>query len=46
MEKPQPGFDSIGFRLRQFRRGKHKAGNKAIGRLFGFKTTIAANKQR
>ena len=45
LEESQPGFDFLGFNVRQFRVGKHNSGKKARGGLLGFKTIITPSKE-
>ncbi|MGB3760966.1 MAG: group II intron reverse transcriptase/maturase [Rivularia sp. (in: cyanobacteria)] len=45
LEESQPGFDFLGFNVRQFRVGKHNSGKKARGGLLGFKTIITPSKR-
>jgi len=40
LEGDQPGFDFLGFHLRQYRVGKHHSGRHASGHRLGFKTLI------
>jgi group II intron reverse transcriptase/maturase len=40
LEDDQPGFDFLGFHIRQYRVGKHRSGRHASGHRLGFKTLI------
>ena len=40
LEGDQPGFDFLGFHIRQYRVSKHHSGYHASGRRLGFKTLI------
>jgi RNA-directed DNA polymerase len=40
LEGDQPGFDWLGFNIRQYRVGKHQSGKHANGQRLGFKTLI------
>jgi RNA-directed DNA polymerase len=40
LEGDQPGFDFLGFHIRQYRVGKHHSGRHASGHRLGFKTLI------
>jgi RNA-directed DNA polymerase len=49
LEGDQPGFDFLGFHIRQYRVSKHHSGRNASGHRLGFKTLIKpakANIQR
>ena len=39
LDDKKPGFDFLGFNIRQYKVGKHKSG-KCVGKLLGFKTVI------
>lgn len=43
-EKEEPGFDFLGFNVRQYPVGKHASGKKPNGKLIGFKTLIKPSK--
>jgi RNA-directed DNA polymerase len=40
LEGDQPGFDFLGFHIRQYRVGKHHSGRHASGHRLGYKTLI------
>jgi RNA-directed DNA polymerase len=40
LEGDQPGFDWLGFNIRQYRVGKHQSGKRSNGQRLGFKTLI------
>ena len=40
LEGDQPGFDFLGFHIRQYRVGKHQSGKRPNGQRLGFKTLI------
>lgn len=40
----QPGFDFLGFNIRQFKVGKYTSGKNSKGKLLGFKTIITPSK--
>ena len=40
LEGDQPGFDFLGFNIRQYRVGKHQSGKRSNGQRPGFKTRI------
>jgi RNA-directed DNA polymerase len=40
LEGDQPGFDCLGFNIRQYRVGKHQSGKRPNGQPLGFKTLI------
>src|SRR4030095_7998440 len=40
LDGDQPGFDFLGFHIRQYRVGKHHSGRHASGHRLGFKTLI------
>jgi RNA-directed DNA polymerase len=40
LEGDQPGFDWLGFNIRQYRVGKHQSGKLSNGKRLGFKTLI------
>ena len=40
LEGPQPGFEFLGFHIRQYRVGKHHSGKRPSGQRLGFKTLI------
>lgn len=44
VEEGKPGFDFLGFHLRQFRVGKTKTGTNGHGKPLGFKTIIKPSK--
>ncbi len=39
-EEEKPGFDFLGFNIRQYKSGKHKSSKSTKGELLGFKTII------
>ena len=39
-DKNKPGFDFLGFNIRQYKVGKHQSGKKSNGKILGFKTII------
>ena len=43
-EQEKPGFDFLGFNIRQFKVGKHSSG-KVKGKILGFKTIITPSKE-
>ena len=40
LDKHQPGFDFLGFNIRQYKVGKYQSGKNGQGKLLGFKTII------
>jgi RNA-directed DNA polymerase len=40
LEGAQPGFEFLGFNIRQYRVGKHQSGKRSNGQRLGFKTLI------
>ncbi|MGB7444581.1 MAG: group II intron reverse transcriptase/maturase [Coleofasciculaceae cyanobacterium] len=46
MEGEKPGFDFLGFNIRQFPKGKHQSGKNTQGEKLGFKTIITPSKQK
>jgi RNA-directed DNA polymerase len=38
LDKHQPGFDFLGFNIRQYKVGKYQSGKNGQGKLLGFKT--------
>ena len=40
LDKHQPGFDFLGFNIRQYKVGKYQSGKNGQGKLLGFKTVI------
>jgi RNA-directed DNA polymerase len=44
VEDEEPGFNFLGFNIRQFPVGKYNSGSKTKGGLLGFKTIITPNK--
>jgi RNA-directed DNA polymerase len=40
LEGDQPGFEFLGFHIRQYRVGKHQSGKRSNGERLGFKTLI------
>ncbi|MEQ8975993.1 MAG: group II intron reverse transcriptase/maturase [Coleofasciculus sp. C1-SOL-03] len=44
-EQQSPGFDFLGFQIRQFPVGKHHSGTDAYGNKLGFKTIITPSKE-
>ncbi|MEG4091631.1 group II intron reverse transcriptase/maturase [Microcoleus sp. Pol12B4] len=45
LENEQPGFNFLGFNIRQFPVGKHNSGKRSRGGLLGFKTIITPSKE-
>lgn len=45
-ESKKPGFDFLGFTIRQFPVGKHHSGKKTNGELLGFKTIIKPSEEK
>jgi len=45
-EGQKPGFDFLGFTIRQFKVGKHHSGKTSRQKLLGFKTIIAPSNQK
>ena len=45
VEKEKPGFDFLGFTIRQFPTGKHHSGKNTQGRNLGFKTIITPSQK-
>lgn len=45
-EQEKPGFNFLGFNIRQFPQGKHQSGKNARGTILGFKTIITPSKER
>lgn len=45
LESEEPGFNFLGFNVRQFPVGKYHSGSKTRGGLLGFKTIITPNKE-
>nr|WP_233221174.1 group II intron maturase-specific domain-containing protein [Chlorogloea sp. CCALA 695] len=45
LESEEPGFNFLGFNVRQFPLGKYHSGSKTRGGLLGFKTIITPNKE-
>ena len=41
----KPGFDFLGFNIRQYQVGKHHSGKNNLGNLLGFKTIIKPSKE-
>ena len=46
LEVEKPGFDFLGFNIRQFPVGKHQAGKNPKGYSLGFKTIITPSKEK
>lgn len=42
----KPGFDFLGFNIRQFPKGKHHTGKNTKGELLGFKTIITPSQEK
>ncbi len=45
-EGEKPGFNFLGFNIRQFKRGKHHTGKSTRGKLLGFKTFISPSQEK
>ena len=45
-EQEKPGFNFLGFNIRQFPQGKHQSGKNAFGTILGFKTIITPSKEK
>ncbi|MBE9105897.1 group II intron reverse transcriptase/maturase [Nostoc cf. edaphicum LEGE 07299] len=45
-EKEKPGFDFLGFNVRQFLVDKHHTGKNTVGKPLGFKTIITPSKSK
>lgn len=45
-ENCQPGFNFLGFNIRQFRTGKYNSAKKSRGGILGFKTIITPSKDK
>ena len=45
LEDEEPGFNFLGFNIRQFPVGKYNSGSKSRGGLLGFKTIITPSKE-
>jgi RNA-directed DNA polymerase len=46
VENEKPGFDFLGFNIRQFPVGKYHSGKNTQGQLLGFKTIITPSKEK
>jgi RNA-directed DNA polymerase len=46
VENEKPGFDFLGFNIRQFSVGKYHSGKNTQGNLLGFKTIITPSKEK
>jgi RNA-directed DNA polymerase len=46
IESEKPGFDFLGFEIRQFHTGKHRTGKNTRGEKLGFKTIIKPSQQK
>jgi RNA-directed DNA polymerase len=46
VENEKPGFDFLGFNIRQFPVGKYHSGRSTKGQLLGFKTIITPSKEK
>ena len=46
MEGEKPGFDFLGFNIRQFPKGKHQSGKNTQGEKLGFKTIITPSQNK
>ena len=44
LEDKKPGFDFLGFNIRQYHVGKYQSGKKTNGQILGFKTIIKPSK--
>ncbi|BAZ44047.1 putative reverse transcriptase [Chondrocystis sp. NIES-4102] len=45
-EGNEPGFDFLGFNIRQYKVGKHQSGKNTHGKKLGFKTIIKPSKEK
>ena len=45
-EKEEPGFNFLGFNIRQFPVGKYQTGTNSHGKLLGYKTIITPSKEK
>ena len=45
LEDNKPGFDFLGFNIRQYKVGKYQSGKNSKGKLLGFKTIIKPSKE-
>ena len=45
-EGKKPGFDFLGFNIRQFPKGKHQSGKNTQGEKLGFKTIISPSQEK
>ena len=45
LEDNKPGFDFLGFNVRQYKVGKHHSAKNSNGRILGFKTIIKPSKE-
>ncbi|WP_172657302.1 group II intron reverse transcriptase/maturase [Myxosarcina sp. GI1] len=45
-EREKPGFDFLGFNIRQYPVGKHQSGKDTTGKKLGFKTIIKPSKEK
>lgn len=45
-ENQKPGFDFLGFNIRQYRVGKYQSGRNTNGTILGFKTIIKPSKEK
>jgi RNA-directed DNA polymerase len=46
LEGKEPGFDFLGFNIRQYKVGKHQSGKNTNGKKLGFKTIIKPSKEK
>jgi RNA-directed DNA polymerase len=46
VENEKPGFNFLGFNIRQFSVGKYHSGKNPQGELLGFKTIITPSKEK
>jgi RNA-directed DNA polymerase len=46
IESEKPGFDFLGFNIRQFPKGKHQSGKNTQGEKLGFKTIITPSQNK
>ena len=44
-KKDKPGFDFLGFNIRQFKSGKYRSAKNGQGKILGFKTLITPSKK-
>lgn len=44
-KKEKPGFDFLGFNIKQFKSGKYRSAKNGLGEILGFKTIISPSKE-